>query len=195
MVDNYYDLNKDSYKLFVTEVTKPVAVYTRSQDGVALDINVFGNTNEIIPLGVRTSSTGTISLQFEGVDNFSKLYLIDALYPKTIDLKETPEYSFEKTTSELFLDKRFFLSVNRPNSDLSPTQGAVSVFTSGKQLQVVSDSNIDEVQVFDIQGRMLHQARSIDASTYTCNLPSSGMYVVKVLTGKSVTMKKVTIDK
>jgi hypothetical protein len=123
--------------------------------------------------------------------------LIDTLYPnRTINLKEESEYSFEKTTSELFLDKRFFLSVNQsPNSDLSPTQGAVSVFTSGKQLQVVSDSSIDEVQVFDMQGRMLHQARNIDASAYTCNLSNSGMYVVKVLTGKDVTIKKVTTDK
>ncbi|MDR0231924.1 MAG: T9SS type A sorting domain-containing protein [Dysgonamonadaceae bacterium] len=197
MADNSYDLNKDSYKLFVDEVTKPVAVYTRSQDGIALDINVFGDTKEMIPLGVRTSTTGTINLRFEGVDNFYKLYLIDALHPNSpIDLKETPEYSFDKTTSGLFMDGRLFLSVeNAPNSDLFPTQGAVSVFTSGKQLQVVSNSNIDEVQVFDMQGRMLHQARNIDTSTYTCNLSNSGMYVVKVLTGKDVTIKKVTIDK
>jgi hypothetical protein len=197
MVDNNYDLNKDSYKLFVTEVTKPVAVYTRSQDGIALDINVFGNTDEMIPLAVRTSTTGTINLQFGGADNFYKLYLIDTLYPnRPIDLKETPEYSFDKTTSDLFMDGRLFLSVGRlPDSDFFPTQGAVSVFTSGKQLQVVSDSSIDEVQVFDMQGRMLHQARNIDASAYTCNLSNSGMYVVKVLTGKSVTIKKVTIDK
>jgi hypothetical protein len=196
MADNNYDLNEDSYKLFVTKVTEPVAVYTRSQDGIALDINVFGNTGEMIPLGVRTATTGTINLQFEGANNFYKLYLIDAQYGIKIDLKETPEYNFDKTTSDLFMDGRLFLSIeNAPNSDFFPAQGAASVFTSNNQLQVISDSNIDEVQVFDMQGRLLHQAHNIDTSTYTCSLSNSGMYVVKVLTGKSVTIKKITIDK
>jgi hypothetical protein len=195
MADNNYDLNEDSYKLFVTKVTEPVAVYTRSQDGIALDINVFGNTKEMIPLGVRTTQTGTINLQFEGADNFYKLYLFDAQNGIKVDLKETPEYNFDKTTSDLFIDGRLFLSIeNAPNSDFFPTQGAVSVFTSNNQLQVVSDSNIDEVQVFDMQGRLLHQAHNIRSSAYTYNLPSNGMYVVKVLTGKGVTIKKITTN-
>ncbi|MDR0231948.1 MAG: T9SS type A sorting domain-containing protein [Dysgonamonadaceae bacterium] len=194
--NNNYVFEEDSYKLFVTDVTGPIAVYTRSSDGVALDINVFGDTDQLIPLGVRTSQTGNIDLRFEGVENFGKLQLIDTLYPNdAIDLKETPEYSFKKTTSDLFLDGRFFLSFKKaPNSDLIPTQGAVSIFTSGNQLQVISDSAIDAVQIFDMQGRLLKKATNVRNSCIL-DLPQSGVYIVKVLTKESSIVEKVMASK
>jgi len=193
---NNYMFEEDSYKLFVTDVTGPIAVYTRSSDGVALDINVFGDTDQLIQLGVRTSQTGNIDLRFEGVENFGKLQLIDGLYPNdVIDLKETPEYSFNKTTSDLFLDGRFFLSFKKaPNSDLIPTEGAVSIFTSGNQLQVVSDCAIDAVQIFDIQGRLLKKATNVRNSC-TLDLPQCGVCIVKVLTKESSVVKKVMANK
>ena len=56
-----------------------MAVYTRSSDGYALDINLFGDCSQLIPLGIRTSETGTIDLQFEGVENFGGVFLFDNL--------------------------------------------------------------------------------------------------------------------
>jgi hypothetical protein len=194
---NNYLLNEDSYKLFVTGVTEPVSVYTRSSDDYALDINVFGNTEEMIPIGVRTSQTGTISLQFEGIENFlpgTDVFLVDAQNGMEINLREATGYSFEKKTSDLFLDGRFYLSFKKgPNSDLFPTQSAISIFTTGNQLRVISNNaEIDEVQVFDMQGRMLHRATNIGNSVYTHNLSRDGMYVVKVITEGSTIVKKIT---
>jgi hypothetical protein len=192
---NNYLLNEDSYKLFVTGVTEPVSVYTRSSDNYALDINVFGDCSQVIPIGVRTSQTGTINLQFEGIENFlpgTGVFLVDAQNGMEINLRETSGYSFEKKTSNLFLDGRFYLSFKKgPNSDLFP-QSAISIFTTGNQLQVISNNaDIDEVQVFDMQGRLLHEATNLNSSVYTREL-EDGMHVVKVLTGKGVTIKKVT---
>jgi len=193
---NNYLLSEDSYKLFVTGVTEPVSVYTRSSDGYALDINLWGDCSEMIPLGVRTSTTGSINLQFEGVENFYKLFLLDTQTDAKIDLKETPIYSFEKTTPDLFLDGRFYLSINKtPNSDLFPIQDAISIFVNNNKLQIVGNDDIKEVQVVDMQGRTILIETNIGNSVYTNYLPNTGIYIVKVLTEQGITVKKVTTAK
>jgi len=197
---NNYLLSKDSYKLFVTGSTESVSVYTRSSDGYALDINVFGDCSQMIPLGIRTTQTGSINLQFEGVENFFPgydIFLLDIQTGERIDLRETSEYSFDKMTSDLFLDGRFYLSIGKaPESVLLPTQGTISVFTSGNHLQVVSsNSNINEVQVLDMQGRLLHKAANIGSPTYCYDLERNMMYTVKVLTTEGVTVRKVITGK
>jgi len=191
--------NENSYKLFVADVTEPVAVYTRSSEGFALDINVFGNCKEMIPVGIRTSQTGHINLQFEGIENFlpeAEVFLLDTQTGTKINLRETPEYSFEKTTSELFMDGRFYLSVSKSTpSDPFAMQGAISIFAKGNRLQVVSGNvDIEEAQVFDIQGRLIHKAANIGNPVYTCELPHNGIFVVKVLTSDGITVKKITTN-
>jgi len=190
---NNYLLGEDSYKLFVTDVTAPVVVYTRSSDGYALDINVFGDSNQMIPLGIRTSQTGTIGLQFEGAENFDSAFLLDNQTGAKVDLKVTPAYSFEKTTSDLFIDGRFSLIISKaPTGNFSPVQEMISIFTSGSQLKVTSgNAAIEEVQVFDMQGRLLHKATNIGNSIYTHDLGNSGMYIVKASNRQEMTVKKV----
>ena len=189
---NNYLLGEDSYKLFVTDVTEPVAVYTRSADGYALDINLWGDCSQMIPLGIRTSQTGTISLQFEGAENFNSAFLFDNQTGEKVDLQTTPAYSFEKTTSDLFLDGRFSLLISKATTGIfSPVQGMISIFTSGGQLKVTSgNAAIEEVQVFDMQGRLLQKATNIGSPIYTYELGNSGMYIVKASDGQEMTVKK-----
>ena len=196
LATNNYLLNEDAYKLFVTGSTESVSVYTRSSDGYALDINVFGDCSQMIPLGIRTTQTGSINLQFEGIENFFpeyNIFLFDTQTGARIDLRETPAYSFDKTTANLFMDNRFYLSINKvPNNVLLPTQGTISIFTSGNHLQVVSsNSNINEVQVLDMQGRLLHKAANVGSPVYSYDLERNMMFTVKVLTKEGVTVRKV----
>ena len=197
---NNYLLSKDSYKLFVAGVTEAVSVYTRSADGYALDINVFGDCSQMIPLGIRTTQPGSINLQFEGVENFFPgydIFLLDTQTGARINLRETLVYSFDKTTSDLFLDGRFYLSTGKESDNvLLPTQGTISIFTSGNRLQVVSSNyNINEVQVLDMQGRLLHKTAGVGSPTYCYDLERNRMYTVKVLTKEGVTVRKVIAGK
>ena len=190
-------MGEDSYKLFVKYMTEPVVVYTRSSDGYALDINLFGDCEQNVPLGIRTSQTGSISLQFEGIEDFLpeyEVFLIDAENGNMkINLKQMPEYSFEKTKADLFMDGRLYLSFNKvSNNDLFPTQGTISIFTAGNRLQVISNHlNINEVQVFDMQGRMMHKAANIGNPVYAYDLESNRMYVVRVSDGQKAVVKKI----
>ncbi|MDR0232991.1 MAG: T9SS type A sorting domain-containing protein [Dysgonamonadaceae bacterium] len=193
---NDYVLGEDSYKLFERNTREPIVVYTRSSDGIALDINLFGDTKQMIPVGIRTSQTGNISLQFEGLENFMSEYdlsLIDAKEGMEINLKEVSTYNFEKTTSDLFLDGRFYLSFKKTSTGiLTPEPDVISIFTAGNQLQVISgNTDIKEVQVIDMQGRMVYKVSNIGSSAYTQTLESGQMYIIRVSTGQGMIAKKV----
>jgi hypothetical protein len=192
---NDYRWREDSYKLFVTGVTDAVSVYTRSSDDFALDINVFGNYSEDIALGVRTVTTGEITLNFEGIDNFVSnrdLFLLDKLTGSKIDLRETPVYSFEKTTDELFMDNRLYLSFGDEITGDKLVEVTISIFTTGNLLKVTSSDDIKQVQVVDMQGRIITNEANINDRVYTRNLESNSMYIVKILTDRESVVKKVT---
>ena len=91
------------------------------------------------------------------------------------------------------MDGRFNLSISKAATDyLSPVQGTISIFTTGNQLQVTSgNTDIEEVQVFDMQGRLLHKATNIGSPVYTYDLANSGMYIVKASNGQEMEVKKV----
>ena len=195
---NNYLLEEDSYKLFHDGYESSIAIYTRSTDGVALEINSFSDTGQMIPLGVRTSETGTINLSFAGLETFMPeydIFLIDTDNPSVkVDLKnETPAYSFEKTSKELFMDNRIFLSFKKTPAGIStPENNAITISTKGTQLQVISDSNIENVTVFDMQGRTIVKATDVENTVYSIDLVMrNSMYVVKVLTDNGLTVKKV----
>ena len=190
---NSYVPSEDSYTLFVEYITEPVVIYTRSADGHALDVNRFGDCSQMIPLGIRTSTTGNIDLQFEGIENFDEIFLIDTQSGARINLKETPEYSFGKTTTDLFVDGRFYLSIGKvQNSDLFVRQETISIFTAGNRLQVISSHrDIKEVQVVDMQGKIIHRAANIGNPVYTHDLESNRMYVVRVSDGQKAVVKKI----
>ena len=190
---NDYKVKEDSYKLFVTNVEDVVSVYTRSSDNVVLDINVFGSASEDIQLGVRTTTTGEVTLKFEGVETFlpeENLFIIDKLTGEYANLRENPVFSFEKITDELFMDNRIYLSFNDPTG-MKSVESVTVVYTTGTQLKVTSTDNIKQVQVVDMQGRTIVNEANINNRVYTRNLESNAMYIVKVLTDKESVVKKV----
>jgi len=196
---NNYVLGEDSYKLFVGSLTAPVVVYTRSADEYALDINVFSNCSQAIPIGIRTSETGSIKLKFNGIENFLPeydLFLIDMQNGGAkVNLRQTQEYTFVKESSDLFLDGRLYLSFSQTVTGISGSeQPAISIFTKENRLQVISSVNIKEVHVVDMQGRTVLTDKNIESPVYTRDLARNGMYVVKVLTQEGLVSKKITTN-
>jgi hypothetical protein len=173
---------------------KLLDVYSRSADGQALDVNSFGDCSQLIPLGICTNQTGTVDLRFEGLENFLPEYdvfLIDAQNSRAkINLRTTPEYSFDKTSPDEFIDGKLFLSVRKT---VDESQGAsVAIFAREGKLQVISSDDISRVEVIDMQGKILLRKADIESPVYTCDLPQSGIYVVKVSTGRGTVVKKLT---
>jgi hypothetical protein len=185
---NVFNAEEDSYKFFPNNNDKALLVYTRSSDGYALDINSFGNYNDVITLGIKTSQAGQITLKFSGVESFADdatLYLNDTKESRTINLSLQDEYTFTKTADEdLYLENRFFLSwiPNAPTDLKNVEQDGIVIQSSGRNIEIISKngSPLNNVRIDDTQGRSLISKAHYGASSYHFEAPAAGVYLVKV---------------
>jgi hypothetical protein len=196
-----YTPSEDSYKLFISkvmdsdEVLKHIQVYTRSSDGYALDINAIGTSEQdiTVPLCIRTSEKGRIVLNFSGMESFGEeigIYLYDAQHPQIlIDLKTQPEYSFDKTEDDLYLENRFSLIIGKTASTgLSEIEAASETSTvrilsfSPRKLHLIAENGeaLGNVLITDAWGRVVLDLPSLSSSTYEYQTPVPGIYVVRV---------------
>ncbi|MDR1119355.1 MAG: hypothetical protein LBM08_00380, partial [Dysgonamonadaceae bacterium] len=195
----HYIPSEDSYKLFVSkvydsdDVLKHVQLYTRSSDGYALDINCIGTGEQdiTIPLCIRTSEKGEITLNFSGMESFGEstgIYLYDAQHPqRLIDLKTQPEYAFNKTEDELYLENRLSLVIGKTLQPLgietdSQSSGVRILSLSPHTLRIVSASGdvLGNVRITDAWGRIVLDNPTVSSSTYEYQTPAPGIYVVRV---------------
>jgi hypothetical protein len=196
----HYVPSEDSYKLFVSkvydsdDVLKHVQVYTRSSDGYALDINFIGTGEQdiTIPLCIRTSEKGEIKLNFSGMESFGEetgIYLYDTQYPKRlIDLSTQPEYVFDKTEDELYLENRLSLVIGKALTQplgvetVSESSAVRILSLSPRRLKIVSESGkaLGNVRITDAWGRVVLDDSAVSSSTYEYQTPAPGVYVVRV---------------
>jgi hypothetical protein len=195
---NNYDPEEDSYKLFLGSNDSQLSIYTRSVDGYALDINSVGSLNEVVPLAIRTSVSGEITLKFSGVASFENMtvYLNDTRNKLAINLSLQDEYTFTKTSEDdLYLEDRFYLSfVSNSPTDLK-TPELVSIVTSFNGIEIFSKdgSPIRNIQVTNTQGKYLINEEHLATSNYHYSINVPGIYIVRVSTDQGTETKKVVV--
>jgi hypothetical protein len=198
-----YAPEEDGYKLFSASSLKPVQVYMRSRDGHALDINTVGNLTEQIPLGIRTSEEGNITLQFAGMDSFregTNIRLHDTRTGEIINLSQQPSYTFPFTkegADTLYLENRFYLTLSGaiPTND-DPVQDAsgISITHYRRDIHVLSHDGaaLGRITICDVQGRILSD-EAVTTSEYHHPMDMPGVYIVRVHDGRTTATRKVTI--
>jgi hypothetical protein len=195
---NDYDPEEDSYALFPEENETTVMVYTRSVDGYALDINSIGSIGDIVPLGVRTSVKGEITLRFSGMESFgnTKIYLYDRQENQTIDLSLRNEYTFNKTDGALYLDDRFYLTLNSPTGIESLSASSISVGSSSYGIDILSKDGapLRRLRITDMQGRLLVNEEHLSPAGYHYPV-GSGIYIVRVSSDRETVTRKVIVKK
>jgi hypothetical protein len=176
---------EDSRKLFNEDerASTSVIVYLLSKDGIALDINTTNDLTEMIPIGIRTSALGKMTLNFSGTADFVgyKIELHDTKENRIIDLNKESEYVFFKMEQESYLDNRFFLrfddgvSINNVNS--------LEIFISNPRqntIRVVSLKAIENIEILDMQGRILTRTNNINNTMYDYQVNVPGVYMVRI---------------
>jgi len=199
---NKFVPGEDSYKLYTEKIDDwlndvPLVLYTSSSDGFPLDVNTFGNTDENIKLGIRTSLTGEIELDFSGIESFisdKDIFLRDLEKGIDTNLKETPFYTFTKETDDTELKDRFLLVFSAATGlDNAPQGNAIVIYSDGNRVQVASNNDLlNLVQVFDLQGRLL-QVTSPLLRSYSTTIDHPGVYVIKAQSENSSEVKKIII--
>jgi hypothetical protein len=189
--DKNFRPEEDSRKLLSEKTRAALGVYLLSSDGYALDINTTNDLSEIIPIGIRTSTRGDITLYFSGMEDFGRnttILLHDTKTGQVINISQVSEYTFhvdEVSANEPDIEGRLYLSfvtngstfipdnpVNNRISVFSPASGTISILAANGE-------GLGVVEITDIQGRRLVR-ENINNSMYSQIMPA-GVYIVRVM--------------
>lgn len=169
----------DAFKLF-TQLEQVPEVYT-VVDGHEVDINQFDSIPYMVPLGIKTSSRGQITLSFTGAGNFANINvtLVNTLTGEEQNLKvdNVYELNYDTTMSDasLFVE---FRSVNTTGlskeSNSCSRNKCVQVFAKDKStISVIGNASekIKQVQIYDLNSKQLFGKADINSIEFTTNLP------------------------
>jgi hypothetical protein len=199
-----YNTREDIAGLYETAGVgkEALEVYSVSSDGLKLALNSlpssYAGEGGIIPLGIRTSSKERLTLNVSNLPALqaggNRVYLYDASTQTDYDLSRQSMYTFDapETDDNRFADNRFYLKIVKSGEGVQPeaTDNTVSVVYRHGLLTVQSLHAIEELSVYDLQGRLVHHSQPQGVSQ---QLPLAGnrLYVVKVKSGGRTTVRKV----
>lgn len=192
-----YKGSEDSYKLF--NEASPVAVYTLSPTKDALAINSSGDFSADVYLGLRLAQSGTITLDFTGMDKFGySVYLIDHdLKDKLIPLNATPTYTFTTKTppvngQKIELNERFSLHFEDYATGIEEVNdfGVKAYANEGKIYVESFNAPMDQLEIYNMSGEIVYASRK-STTSYKARISTNRVYLVKVKIGDRIKVMKV----
>jgi len=144
--------------------------------------------NDQVPLGYHAQTAGTFTIAIAAVDGLfgqgQSIYLEDKLLHITFNLRQAP-YVF--STEQGTFNDRFVLrytDTSLSNSDFSALSASFVVFKSHDVITIQSDATqIGEVVVYDVQGRIINDFKNLTTSEFQFSAPSAQqVLVLKIIT-------------
>ncbi|MCD7971475.1 MAG: T9SS type A sorting domain-containing protein, partial [Candidatus Azobacteroides sp.] len=142
---------------------------------------------------------GKYRLNFSGLSSFAPgydIYLDDlsGSHPLRYNLLQGSIHEFEKQGDGVF-ENRFTLSFVRQGTGMAAGQekaNRLRAWVSNGLLEVYSDGEaIEQVGIYDLQGRLLLRSGKLEAYHYRESFPHKGLYLVRIKTGSGMQTIKV----
>ena len=166
--------------------------------GYDLTTNVLPKITENteIDLGFTCGISGDFTITADGIGSFGssvQLYLKDLIGGEIINLKETVVYDFTYSVEDDA--ERFKLFVSSPQGISNIGGLDVNIYSFNNTINVISSEIISgELIVYNIMGeKVLSQEVNAKESTIILNA-ASGTYLVKFVTDKGISTKKVYVN-
>jgi hypothetical protein len=196
----FWVAGEDLRMLFYDEL--PLALYSLSPLGEPLAVNANGDFfSAETRLGLRAKSGGETRLEFAGLETFEyEVSLVDRLLNKTVDLQQSPAYTFSIDASgrkPVEINDRFSLRMtyggNHTGSGKAEFPSAWRATFEGGALCIDSEERMDGVWVYHTTGTLIYGS-STPSKRYRISLPAGGanVYMVRVKTGDVYRVEKVT---
>ena len=153
----------------------------------AMQIQTVKNVSTI-PLGIYSNSEDEVMVTFENVNAFEGLALYDSYLDETIDLNHDMSIMLPGNTNG-----RYLLTFNSAMEDDLLESITISSVDRGS-IWITSDFNdpIQEIVVYDVNGRLYKQLTSIGNNSYSVNI-EGGLYIVQVRTLQATKTAKVMV--
>jgi hypothetical protein len=141
---------------------------------------------DVVPLGFKAQEAGKFNIslsQFDGLfADGQVIYLKDKKLDVLHNLMDS-DYLFESEAGEF---KERFEIVYKDDSTMGVddlSANGIIIYKNGENFMVQStESPLTSVQVFDIQGRLIHSNSKVNAMNYEFKPASTGVFVVKAQT-------------
>ncbi len=167
----------------------PASIFTRSTDGIALDVNQIPSLEEnlSIPVVIRSDKKGIYRLKLNLMSGFptdQNMYLVDLADNKEYELQSDVWVEFNKPTASELLESRFYLTFKKSVTGIeSPvnTIPGIEAYISGNTLRVFTtdNSNLEEVELYDLQGRQVSTNKNINKTEFKTTVQSNQFYIVR----------------
>lgn len=192
---------EDVYKLFSYDTSYP-EIYTIA-DNQAMDINAVGTVGKekVIPIGIKTTKTGDLRIDVDGVDNFDAypyIYITDVEQNKRYDLKKESSLVFNKKEGEK-MEGRLYLVLRSDDSwaglEEVDSENSIDILVD-KQLITVNSPmyEIDNIELYDISGRLFYQVNGVNSLSHSFDSGvGSGVFILKVKTTSAQKTFKIKI--
>ncbi len=181
-------------RMFSNDVPGMPQVYLLHQDQKK-EILYLSGRETVIPLGIRSNSSEEFTLSFENVSNLpvESLQLKDKELGRTIDLLQQDSYTFRNQSGNLA--DRFELIIKNVVTGMDDIdQAQVRIYAKDHVLHAVSDREIVEIQITNIQGIRIVAETLPGVLQYSKELtvaPGAYIVTVKVNNGETKTEKVV----
>src|SRR5690606_11169157 len=162
-----------------------------SIQGLALPFEI----TDVIPLGFKATEAGNYTIELGNFDGLfgegQEIFIKDNANDTVHNLSES-DYTFSteagefNTRFEIIFEDKGVMGVDDANA------GSLTVYTNeGEVFAQSHKAEIQSVQVYDLQGRLIHNNRNVNALNYSFSPVAKGVLVIKVKTvdGK-ITSKK-----
>ena len=153
----------------------------------AMQIQTVRNVSTI-PLGIYSNSDDEVVVAFNNVSEFDGLTLYDSYLNTSTELSDDISIMLPGNTNG-----RYLLTFSSTIEDDLTESITISSVERGS-IWITSDINdpIQEIIIYDVEGRMCYQLTSVNKNSYTVHL-EAGIYIVQVHTLQASKTSKVIV--
>jgi hypothetical protein len=188
----------DVAKLTGSETAPQLYTLTASNDQLSINALPHSAQTIVVPVGIEYPESNSLTFTASGIESFESsvnIFLEDKLLNKTIDLRENPVYNF--TNAAGADPMRFSLLFYGVNSTNELNSANYNIWANNDKINILVPEMMGQkasVQLIDQQGRILNtQSVTLDSPTVVNAPVSSGLYIVRVVSGNQAFTSKVFI--
>lgn len=185
-MDGKARVNEGSVKLYTVEGENTLAIQARSLPFTSEDV---------VQLGFRAEESGTLTIvldKYDGLFATQNIYLEDTYLGVNQNIKNSG-YEFA-TEAGTFNDRFRVVYAEALDTDVPPlSAGNIIVYKQGNALNInAGKTNLKSVELFDVRGRMLFAADSINAAetSITSIQPQQQFLIINAVTENGVKISK-----
>jgi hypothetical protein len=188
----------DVDKLYGADIAPQLYSVTQNDDKLTINALDHSTQTIVVPVGIEYPESKSLTFTASGIESFESsvnIFLEDKLLNKTIDLRENPVYTFTNATGADPL--RFNLLFYGVNSTNELSNANYNIWVNNDKINILVPELIGQkaiVQLIDQQGRIINTSSVNLDSPSVINAPvSSGLYIVRVVSGNQAFTSKVFI--